>query len=104
MKYKTRQYLDVPYHDKKCAKSLGALWDPDLKSWYSKTTRLGLLVRYTREITRVYFHSEYQDKEFIKNLKCYYDFKRVKWYTYNIYLDEVRAKMTSNGLKFDVIQ
>lgn len=30
----TKHYLNVPFHHKKLAKELGAMWDPDARRWY----------------------------------------------------------------------
>ena len=71
--------LYVPFEIKEDAKSMGAKWDSDLKSWYCDDDNQPCI----SEWSRLYVEFKYDEKERAKLMGFKYDPELRKWYTYN---------------------
>ncbi len=71
--------LYVPFEIKEDAKSMGAKWDSELKSWYCDDDNQPCISEWSKRFVDV----PYDKKDEYKSLGCKWDGDVKKWYTYN---------------------
>jgi hypothetical protein len=89
IKFKT--LINVPYAEKDDAKTHGAFYDKDLKSWYIPHGEDNVNYKYLMskygapkpKNTKIYLNVSYDDKDDAKEHKAYFDSENKAWYTWS---------------------
>ena len=73
-------YLDVPYSERLQAKDLGALWDADVKRWYSPSWSVHKNLERWSESNRTYLNVPFKQKNVAKERGAMWDSSKKSWF------------------------